>query len=169
MDPIRGGIIWMSWGHQIHVSWIPSDHRIGLGPSLSYSRLYSSREKVYPSSPHSSSPRYKYRAKLQWAAHTKKTREKQCFVMDCTKKLKFFPSKGGISKHDSPHVMVTQRSVDHEIHPFGTYVQAHNEPDPSNTQHPRTLDCIYCDATRTIRAVKNSLTCTLVVWSSVAL
>ena len=27
--------------------------------------------------------------------------------------------------------------------PFGTYVQAHTEPSPSNTQDPRTLDCLY--------------------------
>ena len=26
---------------------------------------------------------------------------------------------------------------------FGTYVQAHDEPDPKNTNAPRTLDCIY--------------------------
>jgi hypothetical protein len=26
---------------------------------------------------------------------------------------------------------------------FGTYVQAHDEPDPSNTTAPHTLDCIY--------------------------
>ena len=67
-------------------------------------------------------------------------------VMDCTKKLNFIPSKGGISKYYSPHVIVTHRSVDHQkhlMHPFGTYVQAHNEPDPSNTLQPRTLDCIY--------------------------
>ena len=27
--------------------------------------------------------------------------------------------------------------------PFGSYVQAHDEPSPSNSQHPRTLDCLY--------------------------
>jgi hypothetical protein len=27
--------------------------------------------------------------------------------------------------------------------PFGTYVQAHNEPIFKNSQHPRATDCIY--------------------------
>jgi hypothetical protein len=26
---------------------------------------------------------------------------------------------------------------------FGSNVQSHTEPNPQNTQHPRTIDCIY--------------------------
>jgi hypothetical protein len=31
----------------------------------------------------------------------------------------------------------------HCVLPFGTYVQAHNEPIFKNSQHPRAIDCIY--------------------------
>jgi Reverse transcriptase (RNA-dependent DNA polymerase) len=39
-----------------------------------------------------------------------------------------------------------QEPLDYNKHcavPFGTYVQAHNEPNFKNSQHPRTIDCIY--------------------------
>jgi hypothetical protein len=39
-----------------------------------------------------------------------------------------------------------QQSLDYEKHcsiPFGTYVQADTKPDPKNTRHPHTLDCLY--------------------------
>jgi hypothetical protein len=67
-------------------------------------------------------------------------------AMECAKKLNFFPPKGGISPYYSPRMILHQQSLDYSKHcyyPFGSYVQAHNEPDPKNTQHPRTLDCIY--------------------------
>jgi hypothetical protein len=67
-------------------------------------------------------------------------------VIDSTKKLNFFPSKHGISKYYSPRMILHQRNLDYGKHcqyAFGTYVQAHNEPDPSNTTAPCTLDCIY--------------------------
>jgi hypothetical protein len=43
-------------------------------------------------------------------------------------------------------MILHQRNLDYDKHcqyAFGTYVQAHDEPDPSNTNAPRTLDCIY--------------------------
>jgi hypothetical protein len=67
-------------------------------------------------------------------------------TMECAKKLNFFPPKGGILPYYSPRMILHQESLDYSKHcsiPFGSYVQAHNEPDPKNTQHPRTLDCIY--------------------------
>jgi hypothetical protein len=67
-------------------------------------------------------------------------------TMACAKKLNFFPAKGGISPYDSPRMILHQQSFDYSKHcsiPFGSYVQVHNEPDPKNTQHQRTLDCIY--------------------------
>ena len=67
-------------------------------------------------------------------------------AMECAKKLNFFPPKGGISPIYSPRMILHQEPLDYKKHcsiPFGTYVQAHNEPTPSNTQYARTLDCIY--------------------------
>ena len=42
--------------------------------------------------------------------------------------------------------MMHQRNLDYNRHcqyALGTYVQAHNEPKKSNTNAPRSLDCIY--------------------------
>jgi hypothetical protein len=62
---------------------------------------------------------------------------------DC---LNYLPARGGISPYYSPHVIFTQRPLDFQKHckvPFGAYVQANNEPDPTNTNAPRTIDCIF--------------------------
>lgn len=70
----------------------------------------------------------------------------QVLVMESTRKLNFFPPKGGISPYYSPRMILHEENVDYMKHcrvPFGTYVQAHDEPNPTNTQKPRTLDCIY--------------------------
>jgi hypothetical protein len=67
-------------------------------------------------------------------------------VSEAAKKLNFFPSKYGISKYYSPRMIVHGKQLDYNRHcryPTGIYVQAHNEPDPKNTNAPRTLDCIY--------------------------
>jgi hypothetical protein len=67
-------------------------------------------------------------------------------TLECAKKLYFFPPRGGISPFYSLRMILHQQSLDYGKHcsiPFGSYVQAHTEPDPSNTQLPRTLDCIY--------------------------
>jgi hypothetical protein len=45
-----------------------------------------------------------------------------------------------------PHTILTGQAIDFKKHlaiPFGSYVQANNEKNPSNTNAPRTLDCIY--------------------------
>jgi hypothetical protein len=67
-------------------------------------------------------------------------------AMESAKKLNFFPPKGGVSKYYSPRMILHQQSPDYAKHcsiPFGSYIQAHTEPDPTNTQLARTLDCIY--------------------------
>jgi hypothetical protein len=67
-------------------------------------------------------------------------------VDDSAKKLNFFPAKNGISPYYSPRMILHQRNLDYTKHcqySFGTYVQAHDEPDPSNTNAPHTLDGIY--------------------------
>jgi hypothetical protein len=66
------------------------------------------------------------------------------------KRLNFFPPKGGISNFYSPHVILHQENLDYNKHcsiAFGLYVQAHQEPSPTHTQHPRTLDCIHLQYT----------------------
>jgi hypothetical protein len=62
-------------------------------------------------------------------------------INDSTKKLNFFPAKNGISQYYSPHMILHQQNLDYNTsiacqYAFGTYVQAHNEPDPSNTNAP---------------------------------
>jgi hypothetical protein len=67
-------------------------------------------------------------------------------IMECAKKCNFFPPTGGISPYCSLRMIMHQQSLDFEKHcsiPFGTYVQAHTKPNPKNTQHPHTFDCIY--------------------------
>jgi hypothetical protein len=57
-------------------------------------------------------------------------------TMECAKKLNFFPPRGGISPFYSPQMILHQQSIDYGKRcsiPFGSYVQAHTEPDPSNT------------------------------------
>ena len=60
--------------------------------------------------------------------------------------LNYYPAHGGISPYYSPHVLLGGRDLDYNQHcvaEFGSYVQACTEPDPSNTNAPRTLDAIY--------------------------
>ena len=67
-------------------------------------------------------------------------------VIESTKKLNFFPSKGGISEYYSPIMILHQKNLDYKKHckySFGSYVQAHDEPNPLNTTAARTLDGIY--------------------------
>ena len=67
-------------------------------------------------------------------------------AMISTAQLNWFPAKGGISKYLSPHTLVTRRPLDYDKHlqvPFGAYVQANNEPNPTNTNAPHMIDAIY--------------------------
>jgi hypothetical protein len=70
----------------------------------------------------------------------------QTIVTDSAKKLNFFPAQHGISPYYSPRMILHQRHLDYDKHcqiGFGTFVQALNEPNPSNTTASRSLDCIY--------------------------
>lgn len=70
----------------------------------------------------------------------------RAMVQEAAKKLNFFPAKHGVSEYYSPRMILHQRNFDYNRHcqySLGAYVQAHNEPDPSNTNAPHTLDCIY--------------------------
>ena len=56
-----------------------------------------------------------------------------------------FPPKGGVSKNVSPRGIMTGTQFDYTKHckiPFGSYVQAHEEPDKTNTQGARTVGAI---------------------------
>ena len=67
-------------------------------------------------------------------------------VTESAKKLNFFPVKKGASQFYSPRMMLHQRNLDFSCHcncALGTYDQAHDEPKYSNTNAPRSLDCIY--------------------------
>ena len=74
-------------------------------------------------------------------------------AMEVTKKLNYFPTKGGISKYFSPREILHKEKLDYVKHcmiPQFSYVLAHEEPQPSNTQVPRALGCIY------LRPITNS-------------
>jgi hypothetical protein len=67
-------------------------------------------------------------------------------AMVSTHQLNLFPAKGGVSANLSPHVILKGSNLDFEKHcqvPFGAYVQANQENDPTNTLAPRTTDAIY--------------------------
>jgi hypothetical protein len=81
-------------------------------------------------------------------------------VSESTKKLNFFPVKGGIYPYYSPRMILHQRNLDYEKHckhAFGSYVQAHDDPKSKNTNASRTLDCIYLRYTDNIQGVHELL------------
>jgi hypothetical protein len=66
--------------------------------------------------------------------------------MDSAKKLNLFLAKQGISSYYSPRMILHQKNLDYSKNcktTFGSFVQAHNKPNPKNDNSPRTLDCIY--------------------------
>ncbi len=68
----------------------------------------------------------------------------QFLAMECTKKLNFFPVKGGVSEYFSPHMILNMQSInynDHLKYEFGTYVQASHPT--TNANSPRAIDAIY--------------------------
>ena len=77
---------------------------------------------------------------------------KQMIIALAKRVIKFinmFPPKGGVSKYYSPRAIITRLPLDCNMscqHPFGSCVQANNQPDPTNTPAARTLDCIYLDS-----------------------
>ena len=66
-------------------------------------------------------------------------------VTDCVFKLNLFPAKGGVSSYYGPWTIITKKDVDYEKYltiPFGTYVQAYQENNPTNTNAARTVDAM---------------------------
>jgi hypothetical protein len=56
-------------------------------------------------------------------------------VMEAAKQLNFFPAKHGISQQYSPRMILHQKHLDYSKncrYTFGTYVQAHDEPNQTN-------------------------------------
>ena len=67
-------------------------------------------------------------------------------VLECTKKLIYFPAQNGVSKYYSPRMILHQQNIIFDKnckYVFGEYVQSHDEPTHSNTNQARSLDCIY--------------------------
>jgi hypothetical protein len=67
-------------------------------------------------------------------------------VREAYKKLNFYPAKHGCSKYYSPRMILHQQNLDYAKHckySLGQYVQGHDEPNPTNTNASRTLDCLY--------------------------
>jgi hypothetical protein len=65
-----------------------------------------------------------------------------------------FPPKGGVSTTLSPRNIMTGIQFDYNKHcqlPFGSYVQAHEEPRPTNTQAARTVGAICLGPTGNIQ------------------
>ena len=61
----------------------------------------------------------------------------------------YFPAQTGISKHYSPHTIVSGRQVDFKkefVYSYGDYVQANTTHVIKNNNLPRTIDCIYLRA-----------------------
>ena len=60
--------------------------------------------------------------------------------------LNIVPAKHGVSSHYSPHTLLTGEPINYNKHlkySFGTYVQAFNNNDPTNTMEERTIEAIY--------------------------
>ena len=67
-------------------------------------------------------------------------------AMECVRWLNTFPPKGGISEQYSPRIIMAGKALDYNKHcstAFGTYVQASQENNPTNTTAPRTIGCIF--------------------------
>ena len=66
-------------------------------------------------------------------------------VHTCVKWINAFPPKGGMSRTMSPRTIMTGTHPNYKSDcrlAFGAYVQAHQEPSPSNSQEARTVGAI---------------------------
>jgi hypothetical protein len=65
--------------------------------------------------------------------------------------LNTFPVKSGVSAEHSPRAIVVRTNLDYKKHCriiFGSYVEAHDKPDATNSMIPRTHECIALGPTR---------------------
>jgi Reverse transcriptase (RNA-dependent DNA polymerase) len=71
----------------------------------------------------------------------------KALVMECTRKLNFFPPKGGVSPYYSPRELVTNQRLHYSKQctiPLLAYVQSAEDEQPrKNNQKSRALDCLY--------------------------
>jgi hypothetical protein len=68
-------------------------------------------------------------------------------VYSTTILLNAFPPKGHVSSHLSPHNIITGITFDYNKHcraQFGSYVQSHEEPEPSSMMQAHTLLGAIC-------------------------
>ena len=66
-------------------------------------------------------------------------------VYNAVKWINAFPPKGGISEFLSPRTIMTGMQLNYAMDcclAFGSYVQAHKEPNPTNGQAPRMVGAI---------------------------
>src|SRR6056300_975741 len=74
-------------------------------------------------------------------------------IKHVTKVTNFYPAKGGISKHYSPHMIVKRKPVDFGkecVAEIGSYVQGFGHA-TNNSQRTRTIDGIYLGPTESIQ------------------
>ena len=70
-------------------------------------------------------------------------------AMTAAEQLNYFPVKGGVSAHFSPHQLIKRRNISFKQEcavPFGTYVQAYEDHKIKNDNKARTIDAIYLRA-----------------------
>ena len=75
-------------------------------------------------------------------------------VYFCVLWLNAFPAKRGVSDAISPQEIMSGHKLDYNKHcklPFGAYMQAHEEPTPSNSQQARTVGAICLGPTENIQ------------------
>ena len=83
----------------------------------------------------------------------------KAIIIDSTKWMNMFPRKAGIP-NCSPRFLMTGLSTDVKIHcrvPIGSYCHIHDEPDPSNTNTPRTTGAIALHAQGNVQGGYNFL------------
>ena len=72
----------------------------------------------------------------------------KAIIYDATKWMNMFPRSAGVPNM-SPRFIITGLSTDVKIHcrvPIGAYCHVHDEPDPSNTNIPRTTGALALHA-----------------------
>jgi hypothetical protein len=87
------------------------------------------------------------RAIFHWLPYKQITKTMtKILVIEAAKWMNFFPAKQSISQQYSPRMILHQKHLNYSKHckyTFGTYVQAHDEPNPKNDMSAWTIDCIY--------------------------
>ena len=70
----------------------------------------------------------------------------QYLAMEAADKLNYFPAKGGVSSHYSPHMIIKKQNINFKKEcflPLGTYVKANKEHMIKNNNKSGTVDVIY--------------------------